>query len=166
MVSVPLAISNKQYSPFQCIVFQTSDKTRYNWFLFCYHCYYNNNHKPAWYIYIQIFMYYRIELTDRTQYISYSIDNITYKDILFFWQPKAWIRYKYVQKCMNTKLKTCYIKLIVTKSIWQIRYFKATSHVQARDHLLFLWERANVAPLQSRNYRTNQHHILNDWLPR
>jgi len=47
--------------------------------------------------------------------------------ILFVWQPKSWIKYKYIQKCMNTKLKTCYIKLVVTKSIWQKRVLKAIS---------------------------------------
>jgi len=52
-------------------------------------------------------------------------------------------------------------------------HLQARQHCSGKDQLLFLLERANFAPLQSRNYHTNQSQILNvtsvrwkliDWL--
>ena len=35
----------------------------------------------------------------------------TYTLILFVWQPKSWMKYKYIKKDMSTKIKMYYIKV-------------------------------------------------------
>jgi len=45
-------------------------------------------------------------------------------------------KYKYIHKCMETILKTCYIKLVVSKRIWQKRVSKATIVRQNKSKFL------------------------------
>jgi len=59
--------------------------------------------------------------SDRQVYI------FIYSLIYLFGSQKSWIKYKYIQKFIYKKFKTCFIKLVVAKSIWQKRILKATS---------------------------------------
>jgi len=51
-------------------------------------------------------------------------------------------------------------------SLFEVYHLQAQQRCSGKDQLLFLWERADFALLQSRNYLTNQYQILNDWLHR
>jgi len=71
-----------------------------------------------------------------SQSVKLELQGVTLMNILYFTLPlylfgsqKSWTKYKYIQKCINTKLKTCYIKLVVTKCVWQKRVLIANCFV-------------------------------------